>query len=173
MALVSRDILIARSLVRVSLGGLICPALLALSTILLRAQDLEPRAYSASPVGTSFAGIGFARSSGDISFDPSIPITNAKATLYSPAVGLGHTFGVFGRLAQLTAALPYAWGNASGDVGNQQQGLYRSGLADVRTRFSVNLWGDPAMSVEEFSKHPRRKLNCRDQPVDDVSLGAV
>ena len=153
-----KEHLIVRSLVRISLGALIGSGLLVLSTVVLRAQDLEPRAYSASPVGTSFAGIGFGRSSGDISFDPTIPITNASATLYSPAVGLGHTFGVFGRLALLTATLPYAWGNASGDVGNQQQSLYRSGLADVRTRFSVNLWGDPAMSVEEFSKHPRRKL---------------
>ena len=50
-------------------------------------QDLEPRSYSASPVGTSFAGVGFGRSSGDISFDPTVPITNASATLYSTAVG--------------------------------------------------------------------------------------
>ena len=35
-----------------------------------RAQYLEPRPYSASPVGTSFAEVGFGRSSGDILFDP-------------------------------------------------------------------------------------------------------
>ena len=122
------------------------------------AQDLEPRAYSVSPVGTSFAGIAFSRSSGDVSFDPTIPITNAEATLYSTALGLGHTFGVFGRQALITAALPYVWGNASGDVGNQQQSLSRSGLADVHTRASINLLGDPAMSVAEFAKRPHRKL---------------
>src|ERR1700730_3994557 len=112
---------------------------LMLTSVLLiseaRGQDLEPRAYSASPVGTSFFGVGFNRSSGDISFDPTVPITNAKATLYSPGLGLGQTFGVFGRQALLTVALPYAWGNASGDVGNGEESIYRSGLADVKARF--------------------------------------
>ena len=122
------------------------------------AQDLEPRAYSASPVGTSFAGVGFGRSSGDISFDPTVPITNAHATLYSPALGLGQTFGVFGRQALFTAALPYAWGTASGDVGNNAESVYRSGLADVKTRLAVNLRGSPAMSVREFAKRSHRKF---------------
>lgn len=121
------------------------------------AQDLEPRAYSASPVATSFAGVAFGRSSGDIAFDPTLPITDAKATLYSPVLGLGRTFGVFGRQALFTVALPYAWGDASGNVGDQQQRVYRSGLADIRTRFSVNLWGSPAMNLEEFSRRSHRK----------------
>ena len=122
------------------------------------AQDLEPRAYSPSPVGTSFVGLGFSRSSGDISFDPTVPITNAQATLYSPAFGVGQTFGMFGRQALFTALLPYAWGTATGDVGNQQQRLYRSGLADVRARLSVNLLGSPALSVREFAKRTHRSF---------------
>lgn len=121
-------------------------------------QDLEPRAYSASPVGTSFVGVAFGRSSGDISFDPTVPITNAKATLHAPALGLGQTFAFFGRQALFAAGLPYAWGTASGDVGNNQQSVYRSGLADVRSRFSVILRGNHAMNFREFAKRPRRKF---------------
>jgi hypothetical protein len=122
------------------------------------AQDLEPRAYSASPTGTSFVGIGFGRSSGDISFDPSVPITNASATLYSPVLGLGQTFGVLGRQALVTAALPYAWGNASGDVGNNLQSIYRSGLGDIKAKFSINLRGNPAMSPAVFAKRSHRNF---------------
>jgi hypothetical protein len=122
------------------------------------AQDLEPRAYSASPVGTSFVVAAFARSSGDITFDPTLPIANATATIYSPALGIGHSFGLFGRQAMLSAVLPYAWGTASGDVGNQQQSVYRSGLADIRTRFSINLRGNPAMSAADFARRPHRKF---------------
>jgi hypothetical protein len=121
-------------------------------------QDLEPRSYSASPVGTSFAGVGFGRSSGDISFDPTVPITNASATLYSPALGLGQTFGVLGRQALFTVSLPYAWGNASGDVGNGEQNIYRSGLADVKARFSINLRGSPALTPREFAKRTHRSF---------------
>jgi Putative MetA-pathway of phenol degradation len=123
-----------------------------------RAQDLEPRAYSASPVGTSFVGLAFARSTGDISFDPTIPITNVKAAINAPVVGLGRTFGVLGRQALLTGALPYAWGNVSGDVGNTAGSVYRSGLADVKARFSINLRGNPAMTPKEFAQRPHRNF---------------
>ena len=122
------------------------------------AQDLEPRAYSASPVGTTFAGVGFGRSSGDIAFDPTVPITNANATLYSPVLGLGQTFPLFGRQSLITIGLPYAWGNVSGDVGNNEQSVYRSGLADTKTRFSINLRGNPAMGYKEFAKRTHRNF---------------
>jgi len=134
---------------------------LGISTVLApcaAGQDLEPRAYSASPVGTTFVGVGFGRSSGSISFDPTVPITNANATLYSPVLGFGQTFPLFRRQSLITVGLPYAWGNASGDVGNNQQSIYRSGLADTRTRFSINLRGNPAMGYKEFAKRPHRKF---------------
>src|ERR1700722_13809238 len=88
-------------------------ALICIQASSMAAQDLEPRAYSLSPVGTTFAGVAFGRSSGDVAFDPTLPITNAKATLYSPALGVGQTFAVFGRQALFTASLPYAWGTAT------------------------------------------------------------
>jgi Putative MetA-pathway of phenol degradation len=117
-------------------------------------QDLEPRVYSASPVGTSFLQFGFGRSNGDVTFDPTIPITNVQATLYSPSVAVSHTFGLFGRQTLLSAGVPYVWGNVTGDVGTQAGKVYRSGLADMRLRYSVNLHGSPALSPKEFaSKH--------------------
>jgi hypothetical protein len=137
---------------------LVTLGVLAVLTIGAAGQDLEPRAYSASPVGTTFAGIGFGRSSGDISFDPTVPIANAQATLYSPVLGVGQTFPLFGRQSLLTVGLPYAWGNASGDVGNNEEHVYRSGLADTKTRFSINLRGNPAMGYKEFAKRPHRNF---------------
>ena len=122
------------------------------------AQDLEPRAYSASPVGTRFVGVGFGRSSGDITFDPSVPVTDVNATFYSPALGLGTTFGLFGRQALVTAAVPYAWGNVSGNVGEQRASVYRSGLTDIRTRLSVNLRGNPAQTPAEFARRQHRSF---------------
>lgn len=120
------------------------------------AQDLEPRVYSASPVGTSFLQFAFSRSSGDVTFDPTIPITNVHATFYSPSVGVSHTFGLFGRQTLLSAAVPYAWGNVNGDVGTQSGMVYRSGLADMRLRYAVNLHGSPAMSAKEFARNRHR-----------------
>jgi hypothetical protein len=35
---------------------------------------MEPRSYSAVPLGTNFVVAGYARSTGDVSLDPSLPI---------------------------------------------------------------------------------------------------
>jgi Putative MetA-pathway of phenol degradation len=123
-----------------------------------RAQELEPRAYSASPIGANFVGVGFERSSGSVLFDPTIPLTDVHADIYSTALGIGRTFGLFGRQALGTAVLPYAFGSISGEVGPQLQPgkITRSGLADVRFKFSLNLHGSPALTLPEFAKNRRR-----------------
>jgi hypothetical protein len=56
------------------------------------AQEMEPHAYSASPVGTNFAVFDYARSSGDVSFDPSLPITNVQARINIFTLGYSHSF---------------------------------------------------------------------------------
>jgi hypothetical protein len=122
------------------------------------AQDLEPRAYSPSPVGTSFMGFSYSRLGGDIAFDPTIPITNVHAGLNVSAIGVGQTIGLFGRQAMITAGLPYVWGTITGDVGDVSGSIYRSGMADLKTRFSVNLLGVPAMTPREFAQRNNRKF---------------
>src|SRR5262245_42707554 len=76
------------------------------------AQQLEPRAYSAAPVGMNFLDVAVGRSSGDIVTDPSLPISDVNATVNSMAVGVGRTFDFFGRTALLVAAFPYARASA-------------------------------------------------------------
>ena len=136
-------------------GLFVCLPLLTLGAV---AQDLEPRAYSASPVGVSFAIVGFARSSGDVTFDPSIPLTDVNATLYGPVVGLGQSFGILGRQALFTAVLPYAWGDVTGAVGEQRGSVHRSGTADIKSKISLNLRGNPAQTPQEFLRRPHRSF---------------
>jgi hypothetical protein len=140
------------------LRTLFLAALAALAAATARAQDLEPRAYSASPVGLNFAALAFVRSTGDIVFDPSLPITNASARINAIALGYGRTFSLFGRQALVTAALPYAWGDAEGDVGEEHRAITRSGLADLKARFSVNLLGNPAVSPSEFARERKDRV---------------
>jgi len=129
-------------------------ALLPVHTV--RAQDLEPRAYSSSPIGTTFLVAGLVRSSGDVIFDPSIPLTDVNAELYAFTVGLGRTFALADRLGQLSVAVPYSWGEVEGSVGERTGRVTRSGTADMRVRLSVNLWGAPAMTPREFARRKRR-----------------
>ena len=122
------------------------------------AQDLEPKAYSASPVGAAFLVVGVARSSGSVLTDPSLPVQDIEAKIYGVPLAAGYTFGLFGKLALVTAALPYTWGDVTGQVGEETRTVRRSGLADVRAKLSINLTGDPAMGVREFVKTRRKTI---------------
>ena len=122
------------------------------------AQDMEPKAYSASPVGATFLVASAVRSSGSVVFDPTVPITDVKAEINAAVIGVGTTFGLFGKLALFSAALPYSWGDISGQVAEEAASISRSGLADARMRLSVNLAGNPAMRIREFVKAPPKTI---------------
>jgi hypothetical protein len=124
----------------------------------LFAQEMEPKAYSASPAGATFLVAGASRSTGSVVFDPTLPIRDVDARINGIFVGVGTTFGVFGKLALLSTALPFAWGELSGLVGEDARTITRDGLADTRIRFSINLRGNDAMRVGEFVKAPRRTI---------------
>jgi hypothetical protein len=81
-----------------------------------------------------------------------------KATLHSVTIGLGRTFSLSGRQALVTAALPYVWGDISGSVFEQSRSIRRSGLADLRLRLAVNLYGNPARTPEEFARRRKRSF---------------
>ncbi len=117
------------------------------------AQQLEPRAYSPSPVGANFFGLGYLYSSGGAVLDPSSPITDIDARVHSALPYYGRTFGLLGRQASVTVAVPYAWGTVSGNVQEVNQSVDRSGLADPQVRFAVNLVGGPALTPREFLQY--------------------
>jgi hypothetical protein len=119
------------------------------------AQDLEPRAYAAAPIGTNFFGVAAGRSSGDVLVDPSIPLTDVHATVNSTVVGGGRTFSFFGRTALLSAAFPYAWPTVSGETGETRRSVSLSGLTDPRIRLSVNFVGGKALKPDEFTRARR------------------
>ena len=122
------------------------------------AQEMEPKAYSASPVNATFLVAGLSRSSGSVVFDPTLPISDVEANVNGLLVGVGTTFGLFGKLALVSAALPYAWGDISGQVFEASRTITRAGLADTRVKLSVNLRGNDAMPLREFVKAPRRTI---------------
>jgi hypothetical protein len=117
----------------------------------LRAQDLEPRAYTASPIGLHFLVAGLGRSSGGVVVDPSLPVDDVDARVGSVFVGAGTTFALFGRSALLLAAFPWARAKATGRIGELAASATRSGLADPRFKLSVNLVGGRALTPKEFA----------------------
>jgi hypothetical protein len=95
--------------------------------------------------------LSFARSTGDVLFDPSLPVSNVTAHFNASVLGYGHVFGLLGHAASAALVVPYVWGDASGNLGNAQQEIRRSGLADWQIRFAVNLIGGPALKPAQFA----------------------
>ena len=98
------------------------------------AQDLEPKAYSASPVGAAFLVVGVARSTGSVLTDPTLPLSDIDAKINGVPLAAGYTFGLFGKLTMITAAVPYSWGEVSGLVGEEARTVTRAGLTDARAK---------------------------------------
>jgi hypothetical protein len=120
------------------------------------AQELEPRAYSPNPTGANFVLAVYGHTSGNVVFDPSVPITNVEARVNTSALFYGRTFSLLGRSASAAVQLPYVWGTVDGDVFEERRSVYRSGLADLRMRLTTNILGGPALPAREFAARPPR-----------------
>lgn len=121
-------------------------------------QELEPKAYSASPAGAVFLVAGVARSTGAVVTDPTLPLTDVEARVNIPTVGVGYTFDMFGKLGLVSAGLPYGWAKVTGSVGEDAVEVSRSGLGDARVKLSVNLLGNDAVGTRAFMTTPRRTI---------------
>lgn len=123
-----------------------------------RAQDLDPRAYARIPVNVTVVVAGFGYSNGGFVTDATVPVDDLQAKIGSPSLGVVHSFALLGRTAQVSAALPYAWGDVSGTVYGEPQSTTRSGLGDMRLRFSWLLLGAPAATLAELTGAPRKTI---------------
>lgn len=130
------------------------------------AQELEPRSYSPSPIGANFVVAGYGRSSGEVLFDASGPISDAHANINVATVGYSRVIDLGGHQSSLTLAVPYLWGDAEGNVGEVSRSISRSGWGDMRLKVSTLLLGGPALSPKEFASR-------RPAPIVGVSLLAV
>lgn len=115
-------------------------------------QDMEPRAYSASPIDTNFLVAGYLRTTGSASLDPSLPVTGVKASINTGSIGYERTFDLFGRLGSAAIFVPYFQAEVSGEVFGSGTQVPRSGLGDIRLRFTENLVGSPALPHAAFAQ---------------------
>ena len=119
----------------------------------VRAQELEPRAYSNTPVGMNFVLAGYQYSRGALLFDPSLPVTDADARVDTGLFGYVRAVDVGGKSAKIGVQVPYAVLDADGFVSGSYQTRQANGIADPSFYFSVNLFGAPALTAAEFKDY--------------------
>jgi len=119
----------------------------------VQAQDLEPRAYTNTPVGINFVLAGYAYQQGDIVTDASVPLKDGKVHIHNAVLAYARSFGLLGKSAKFDVIVPYGWASGSATLQGQKRDRYIDGFADPRFRLSVNFYGAPALSLEEFESY--------------------
>src|SRR5206468_9239847 len=116
----------------------------------VHAQALEPRSYANTPVGVNFLLLGYGYTEGDVGFDASSPITDAKVNVHAGLLAYARSLDVWGLSGKVLAVLPFAEASGSAKVAGQGRDRRVFGLADPLLRISVNFFGAPALSMEDF-----------------------
>lgn len=128
-------------------------AVLAVMVFDANGQDLEPRSYANTPVGLNFLIAGYGYTGGGVAIDPALPIENTQVTVHSAVLAYARSLNVFGKSAKIDIVLPYAWASGSATALGEFRERNVSGFADPRFHLSVNIYGAPALSLEEFRNY--------------------
>ena len=105
------------------------------------AQEIEARAYSNAPIGINFVSGGIAQAK------------SGSYTLTTEAASLTRIINVFGQSGRISLLVPYAQISGTGSVRSQNMNASAEGLSDPVVKISANLYGAPALSLEEFNNY--------------------
>ena len=122
------------------------------------AQSLEPRAYANTPVGMNFALIGYAHTEGSITTEASSPIQNAQVTTDNALLGYSRSFGLLGTSGKIALVEGEAWVSGQAQFMGQPRSRYVTGLTDPLVRGSINLYGAPALTMNEFTNYQQNLI---------------
>lgn len=115
-----------------------------------QAQDLEPRSYANTPVGINFLLLGYGYMTGGVSTDPAIPLEGAELEVHTSVLGYARSLDLWGHSGKFDIIVPAASLAGSAMFAGQPRERSIAGLGDPKFRFSVNLYGAPALTLAEF-----------------------
>ena len=107
----------------------------------VQAQEIEARAYSNAPIGINFVTGGIAQA------------RSGSYTLTTEAVNLTRIIDVLGQSGRISLLLPYAQLSGAGSVATQGMNASAEGLSDPVVKISANLYGAPALTLEQFKNY--------------------
>ena len=125
--------------------------LMACTTALTHAQELEPRSFNNLPIDQTFVFVGAARSDGDLSPPGSSPLQDAELTIDGLAVGVSRTLDLAGSSAPADAGATRLCYEGGGLFRGEYVEGRRCEYADPRFKLTWNFLGAPAMSMQQFA----------------------
>jgi hypothetical protein len=113
-------------------------------------QELTPRFYWPTPNGTQVGVIGYVFATGNVYYDPSVPLYGVNSDVNIVQLGYLRTFSVWGRTANAIVELPYESSTSNGLIGDIPAEGDAFGFGDLGVTFAINLLGAPTMTPAEF-----------------------
>src|SRR4030095_12928316 len=114
------------------------------------AQALEPRSYTNTQVGINFLLLGYGHTEGDVGLDASTPVKDVRVRIDAGFLAYARSLDIWGLSGKVLAVLPVAEASGSAKVKGQGRDRNVFGLGDPLLRVSVNFFGAPALSLNEF-----------------------
>jgi hypothetical protein len=117
------------------------------------AQSIEPRAYSAAPVGTNFAILVYSEAHGALPVDTALPLSDIDLEVRSALFAYARSVNLWGKSGKFDIIGLY--GKLAGDAVYKGEPVERrvSGLGDAAARLTILLHGAPAMTPAEFRNY--------------------
>ena len=122
------------------------------------AQQIEPRAFSNAPTGVNFLLVGYAYADGSVVVDETLPLKDASLAVNAMVAGYVHSLNVGGLHGAVSAVLPYAWVDGTAMAFGAPLHREVDGFGDFALRFSVNVIGSPALSLEQFKSYRQKTI---------------
>ncbi len=116
-------------------------------------QSLEPRSYANTPVGLNFLIAGYAYTEGTLSLDPTLSLADSSFRSSTAVLAYARSLSAWGNSAKFDVVLPYSFFYGQGVLNGQPAQREMSGLGDPRFRFSINFFGAPALSLQEYASY--------------------
>lgn len=124
----------------------------------LYAQDLEPRNYTNIPVGMNFVLLGYGYTTGEVLFDPTVPLDYALIKTHGTVMAFARSLKVGRMSGKFDMIVPYAWLSGTADFQGQTVSREISGLADPRIRLGLNFVGSPALSLSDYKNYSQELI---------------
>jgi hypothetical protein len=121
-------------------------------------QDLEPRAYANVPKGINVLAFGYGYNKGNVLSDPSLPIKDFSINTQIFAVNYIRSFSLAKKLARVQVSIPMADMQGKLQMNGEEVTGSRTGFADARIRFGINLTGSPALDPKNFRQYQQKAI---------------
>lgn len=97
--------------------------------------------------------MGYSKTEGSVTANPSVPLEDGKIDIDTIVFAYARSLDVWGRSGKFDIVVPQAKLQGTALFDGEPVERYVTGLIDPRFRFSVNLYGAPALPLNEFARY--------------------